>query len=197
MTGAGCWYVASVYESARAVSHSTDMDAAAARAKKMEAVARLAAGVAHDFNNILQVIQGFADFLLGKTTAEDPFRKPLQQIRQSAAKAADLTQHLVVIGLKESQNPEVLDLGLVVQDTGGFLREVVGPGITVNLRSEDGLWKVRADRGHFEHVLTHLAQNAREAMEGEGELAIETGNLAGNDSPGQPRDGVRLLRCSG
>ena len=164
----------------------------------MAAVGRLAGGVAHDLNNILQVIQGFADFLLGKTPAQDPARKPLQQIRASAEKAAALTQTLLAICLKQVHNPQVLDLGAMVEGVAGRLREVVGPGVTVRLRSEDGLWKVRADRGHLEQALVQLAQNARDAIEGAGEVDDrdgEPGRTVEEENAAPPPGGGQASVC--
>jgi signal transduction histidine kinase len=145
--------------------------------RTMAAIGRFAAGVAHDFNNVLQVIQGFTDYLVGKTPAGDAAHGPLLQIRKASDKAAALTQQLLMLSGKRGQNSEVLDLGEVAEGLSGRLRHILGEKGRVELKTHPGLWKVRADRGHLELALMNLAANARDAMEGEGLLTIETANL--------------------
>jgi PAS domain S-box-containing protein len=153
------------------------------QSQKMEAIGRLAAGVAHDFNNVLQVIQGFTDYLLGRTSTDDAARKPLQQIRIASAKAAALTGQLMAFSRKQEQHAEVLDLGQVVQGLSEMLRQLVGDKVVLHVQGVTGLWKVKADRGHLEQALMNLATNARDAIENEGQLTIEMENLAlGNDA---------------
>ncbi len=147
------------------------------QSQKMEAIGRLAAGVAHDFNNVLQVIQGFTDYLLGKTSPADAALKPLQQIRKASEKAAALTQQLMAFSRKQEQNAEVLDLGQVAEGLAGMLRQLVGEKITLKIRASAGLWKVKADRGHLEQALMNLAANARDAIQTTGELTIELENI--------------------
>jgi two-component system, cell cycle sensor histidine kinase and response regulator CckA len=153
------------------------------QSQKMEAIGRLAAGVAHDFNNVLQVIQGFTDYLLGRTSTDDTALKPLQQIRMASAKAAALTEQLLAFSRKQEQHTEILDLGQVVGGLSEMLRRLVGEKVALHVHVVTGLWKVKADRGHLEQALMNLATNARDAIENEGQLTIEMENLAlGNDA---------------
>nr|MBA2627435.1 response regulator [Gemmatimonadales bacterium] len=144
------------------------------QAQKMEAVGRLAGGVAHDFNNMLMIIIGFADFLSQALDASDPRRRDADEIRKAADRAAGLTRQLLAFGRQQLVQPQVIDLNAVVRDMELMLRPLLGEAIDLATRL-DAASAVRADRGQLEQVVMNLALNARDAMaDGGGRLTIET-----------------------
>ncbi len=147
------------------------------QAHKMEAVGRLAGGVAHDFNNMLMIIIGFADFLYQAIDADDPRRRDAEEIRKAAERASGLTRQLLSFGSAQLVRPRLVDLNVVVRDMEKMLRPLVGERIALET-SLPALGAVRADRGQLEQVIMNLALNARDAMPGGGTLAIETRSVS-------------------
>jgi len=143
----------------------------------MEALGRLAGGVAHYFNNILQVIQGFADHLITKTPVEDPRHNWLKQIRVATEKAAALTQGLLAFSRKQAQNKVVLNLNTVIQEISPMLRQLVGEHGELSLEPAPGLGDVEADRSQIDQILMNLAANARDAMPQGGKVTYQTSNV--------------------
>jgi signal transduction histidine kinase len=151
--------------------------------QKMEAIGRLAGGVAHDFNNVLTAIFGYSDLLLEQFTDDDPRRADVQEIRRSAERAAALTRQLLAFSRKQLMQPRVLDLNEVIANLEKLLTRLIGEDITLMIRKQDDLWSVRADPGQMEQVLMNLAANARDAMPEGGGLTVETANVE-LDTPG-------------
>lgn len=144
------------------------------QAQKMEALGRLAGGVAHDFNNMLMIIIGFSDFLLAALNDDDRRHADALEIRRAAERASSLTRQLLAFGGPQQQRPGVVDLNAVVDDMGRMLRPLLGEAITLATVAGRPLAGVEADRGQIEQVIMNLALNARDAMPAGGELAIET-----------------------
>jgi len=144
------------------------------RSQKMEAIGKLAGGVAHDFNNILQVIQGFSDHLLKKTPPEDPRYASLSQIRVATEKAASLTQSLLAFSRKEEMNPVILDLNAVIVELAPMMRELLGERAELCLELSSTPVQIKADRAQMEQVLMNMAANARDAMPHGGKLIYKT-----------------------
>ena len=143
-------------------------------AQKMEALGRLAVGVSHDFNNMLMIIVGFADFLASAIPEEDARRSDAVEIRKAAERAAALTQQLMAFGRPKAPTPELLDLNEIVEGMRRMLQPMMGEGIRVELELADGLGGILADRGQLEQVILNLALNARDSMPGGGELRLRT-----------------------
>jgi len=161
------------------------------QAQKMEAVGRLAGGVAHDFNNILTAILGYADLLDGEVPAEGAAREDLREIRHAAERAASLTKQLLAFSRKQVLTPVVLDLNDVVRGVEGMLGRVIGEDVRLRLRLAAELPRVRADRGQLEQVLMNLAVNARDAMPYGGALTLETGPARVDEAAAALRPGLR------
>ena len=145
------------------------------QSQKMEAVGRLAGGVAHDFNNILAVILSFSDLILDKTDEADPNRKFMTEIRKAAERAADLTQQLLSFSRRNKNlKPEVLDAVKVTRDMQKILRRRVPEDIAFNLRFAETPVCVNINRTALEQILINFTTNARDAMPNGGlmELAI-------------------------
>jgi PAS domain S-box-containing protein len=147
------------------------------QAVKMEAIGRLAGGVAHDFNNQLTVINGYADLLLSSLPPEDGAREFLSEIRRSGEHAATLTRHLLAFSRKQRLVPQVLNLNTVLGELSKMLRRMLGADIHLVTDLDPELGAVRADPNQLEQVLINLAVNARDAMPQGGRLEICTRNL--------------------
>jgi nitrogen-specific signal transduction histidine kinase len=144
-------------------------------AQQLEAIGRLAGGVAHDFNNILSIIMGHGELLLGAVGADERARSGLEQIRRAADRAASLTQQLLAFSRKQVLQPKVLDLNDAVADVQKMLSRVIGEDIELVASLHPSLASVKADPGQVEQVLMNLAVNARDAMPGGGTLSVRTG----------------------
>ncbi len=144
------------------------------QAQKMEAVGRLAGGVAHDFNNMMMIIMGFSDFLLTTLDRTDPRWADADEIRKAAERAMHLTRQLLGFGRQQLVARHVLSLNEVVSGMERMLRPLLGEDIRLVTRLSVGLGGVEADYGQMEQVVMNLALNARDAMRGGGRLTIET-----------------------
>jgi len=144
------------------------------QAQKMEAVGRLAGGVAHDFNNMMMIIMGFSDFLLSTLARDDPRWADADEIRKAADRAMQLTRQLLGFGRHQLVARSVLSLNEIVSGMERMLRPLLGEDIRLVTRLSVGLGGVEADYGQLEQVVMNLALNARDAMRGGGRLGIET-----------------------
>ena len=146
-------------------------------AQKMEVIGQLAAGVAHDFNNILTVIMGNNDLMRSELGPDSPLREHAEEIRHASERAAGLTQQLLIFGRKQTVQPVVLDLNDVVKDLNKMLRRLIGENIEMTIVPGKQTGRVKADSGHVGQVLMNLAVNARDAMPNGGRLTIATNNV--------------------
>lgn len=155
------------------------------QAMKMEAVGRLAGGVAHDFNNLLTIITGYSDLLLARPGMDPSVLESVKEIRVAGDRAAALTRQLLGFSRQTMLQPEILDLNLVVEDTGKMLRRLIGEDIRFTTVLDPQLNRVRVDPSQLDQVLMNLAVNARDAMPKGGRLTIETANvhLGDNGAP--------------
>ncbi len=157
------------------------------QAQKMEAVGRLAGGVAHDFNNVLTVISGYADMAGESLKPDDPLRQDIDEIREAAGRAAALTRQLLAFSRQQVLNPRVLDPNDLVAGIEKMLRRLVGEDVDVVASLTAGIGRIRADAGQIEQVLVNLAVNARDAMPDGGKLTIESSAVTISDD--QTREG--------
>jgi PAS domain S-box-containing protein len=146
------------------------------QAQKMEAVGRLAGGVAHDFNNVLTAIFGYADLLLDGFAGEDPRRADIEEIKRAANRAAALTRQLLAFSRKQVMQPRRVNLNEIIQNIQTLLAKLVGDDIVLRINADPSLGDVKADPGQIEQVLMNLAANARDAMPEGGHLTISTSN---------------------
>ncbi|MEO6097267.1 MAG: response regulator [Fibrobacteria bacterium] len=141
-------------------------------AQRMETVGRLAGGVAHDFNNILSVISGYANLLQMKLAKAGTAHRELIEIEKAVVKATALVRQLLTFSRRQVVQPQVLDLGNVITDSLSMLRMVVGEDIVLETDLPVGLGKVLADKSQIEQVIMNLAVNAKDAMSRGGGLFI-------------------------
>ena len=144
------------------------------QSQKLESIGRLAGGVAHDFNNLLTVINGYSDMVLQELDEGNPVRAEIDEIRMAGARAADLTQQLLVFSRKQVIQPRPLDLNNVVAESEKMLRRLVGEDIELRTSLSSSLGQVMADVGQIHQVLMNLVVNARDAMPDGGSLVLET-----------------------
>jgi two-component system, cell cycle sensor histidine kinase and response regulator CckA len=163
----------------------------------METVGRLAGGVAHDFNNILSVISGYANLLQMKLAKNGTSHKELVEIEKAVLKATALIRQLLTFSRKQVVQPQVLDLAAVLRDSLSMLRMVVGDDIVLETRCEPGLGKIHVDRSQLEQIIMNLAVNAKDAMPRGGTLHLEVDarNLdSSHFRPGEKGAGGKHLR---
>ena len=147
------------------------------QAQKMEAIGRLAGGVAHDFNNILTAITGFADLMYMSLAADDPLRDDVDQIMQAADRAASLTQQLLAFSRKQIIAPRIIDLNKAVSTSKMMLTRIIGENIDLLFVPFEKLWNIKLDPSQVDQILINLAVNSRDAIPDVGKLTIETGNV--------------------
>ena len=143
-------------------------------AQKMDAVGRLAGGVAHDFNNMLSVILGHTEMALSRLEEAGELYESLDTIRQAALRSAGLTQQLLAFSRQQVVSPRHLDLRNLVRDFEKMLERVIGDDITLCIDLNDAPCPVRVDPVQMEQVILNLAINARDAMPDGGKLWIQT-----------------------
>ncbi len=152
-----------------------EMQRQLAQAQKMEAIGRLASGVAHDFNNVLMTILANAE-ILGAVGGEDG-EGSVDEIIQAATRASDLTRRLLAVARQQVLEPQPLDVNAVVASTERLVVRVIDADIALRVDLEDGLWTVLADPAQIERVILNLVVNARDAMPQGGMLTVETANV--------------------
>ncbi|MEX2272214.1 MAG: PAS domain S-box protein [Vicinamibacterales bacterium] len=156
------------------ITERRELEAQLSEARRLESLGRLAGGVAHDFNNMLSVMSGYADLLEEQLPAGSPALADLQEIQRAAERATQLTRQLLAFGRRQVLRRRRVDLNQVVTRTETFLRRVLGELVTVQLSlAEEPLW-VDADVSQIEQVLLNLASNARDALDGAGVVQIKT-----------------------
>jgi PAS domain S-box-containing protein len=168
--------VQAVVVAVRDISERKKLQEQLQQAMKMEAIGRLAGGVAHDFNNILTVISGNVGLARRQLSSSDPLADCLDQVMKASDSAAALTRQLLAFSRKQIIEPRVLNLNDLVDNMQQMLVRVIGENVTLRTVLCDDLGSVKVDPGQFEQVLVNLAVNARDAMVNGGCLTIETAN---------------------
>ncbi|MDP9034911.1 MAG: hypothetical protein M3O50_08890, partial [Myxococcota bacterium] len=147
------------------------------QAQKMEAVGRLAGGVAHDFNNVLSVILSYGELILSGLRPADPRRADIQEIMKAGQRAAGLTRQLLLFSRQQVVEPKVIDLNEVLSSMDKMLQRIVGEDVELVSLTSKAIGRVSMDPSHVEQVILNLVVNARDAMPTGGKLMIETANV--------------------
>jgi len=154
------------------ITQRRQLQAQLQQAQKMEAVGQLAGGVAHDFNNVLTIVIGYAQMLLDRGTMPPDAIEPLTQIFTAGNRAANLTRQLLVFSRKQTIQRRVIDLNQIARDISAMLRPLIGEPIKLELALAPNPCPAEADAGMIEQVIMNLAVNARDAMPKGGTLTI-------------------------
>ena len=160
----------------RDVTRERKLEAQLRQARKMEAVERLAGGIAHNFNNLLVAITGYSDLLLSKT-ADERQRRHVEGIKKASERASSLTRQLLALGQRQELAPQVLDLNGSISRMNDVLRRALGEGVELEFCPGPELGRAMADPAQVEQIVLDLALYAREAMSKGGRLVIETANV--------------------
>jgi PAS domain S-box-containing protein len=169
----------------RDITESKQMEARLREAQKLETVGRLAGGVAHEFNNLLTVINGYSELAMRDLDHEHPVRYQLQEIARAGARAAELTHQLLAYSRRQMLRRELLNLDEIVERLAGLLRPTLSERVALILELSGG-GMVLADRGQIEEVVLNLVENAHDAMPDGGRLLLRTSQTeVGDDQPGR------------
>ena len=161
------------------------------QAQKMEAVGRLAGGVAHDFNNMLTVITGYGTMVLAELQDQDPLRSHVEEILSATNRAAALTSQLLAFSRQQPIRPQVIDLNALIANTEKMLRRLIREDIVLELILEDGLGSVKADLAQVEQAIVNLVVNSRDAMPAGGRITVETANVCLDECYARTHMGVQ------
>jgi signal transduction histidine kinase/ActR/RegA family two-component response regulator len=146
------------------------------QAQKMESVGRLAGGVAHDYNNMLNVILGYAEMAMAEVDPTDPLYARLEKIHHAATRSAEITRQLLAFARKQTIDPRELDLNETVEKgVLPVLSKLMGENIDLVWRPGANLWPVKMDPAQIDQILANLCVNARDAIDNVGKITIETG----------------------
>jgi PAS domain S-box-containing protein len=168
--------------SIRDITNNKKLEGQLRQAQKMEAVGLLAGGIAHDFNNILSAISGYGFLLHTKMSSNDPLRVNVEQILESAERAAEVTHSLLAFSKKQVLNPRRLNINDIIRRFEKLLTGLIGEDIGLKTVFTDKAGTVMADAGQIEQVLMNLATNARDAMPSGGYLTMSTGTVILDDT---------------
>ncbi|MEN6315758.1 MAG: ATP-binding protein [Clostridiaceae bacterium] len=158
----------------RDISVRKDLEDQLIQSQKMEAIGRLAGGIAHDFNNILTTMMGNAELALHQLAPQNPVRKRIKIILETAERAAELTRQLLTISRKQVISPVILNVNNAVENVGKILDRLLGEDVQCNIDLGGRVQPIRADACQIEQVILNLAVNARDAMPNGGKLNIAT-----------------------
>jgi PAS domain S-box-containing protein len=164
-------------ERKRAEEERRSLSEQLAQFQKMESIGRLAGGIAHDFNNLLTGIIGNTSLALAGLDRHDPLFDILSDADKTAQSAKELTRQLLAFSRKETVEPKVIDLNVLIKSMLRMLQRIIGGDIDLRAVHQEDLWSVRADPGQVNQIVVNLAVNARDAMAGGGRLTIESKNV--------------------
>jgi two-component system, cell cycle sensor histidine kinase and response regulator CckA len=159
-------------------------------AQRMEAVGRLASGIAHEFRNLLTAVTGYSELLIELLSPRDPLRKTAEEIRSAATRATLLSGQLLTLSRRNEPNAVVLDVNVLVSNMERMLRRLIGEHIDLAVTLAPGDARVSADRGQLEQVIMNLVVNARDAMPDGGRLSLAVGHVDVGAADGDARAGA-------
>ncbi len=175
----------------RDITKEIELEEQRQQAQKMESVGRLAGGVAHGFNNMLQAILGHTEIALEKVKDGEIMEYDLEAIRSAAQRSTELTRQLLAFGRKQTINPEVLNLNQAVANTLKMLPEILGKNVSIGWQPAKNLWRIAMDPVQVDQMLVNLCVNARDAFTDHGTITISSCNLhlTDDDIKGQTERG--------
>jgi PAS domain S-box-containing protein len=165
----------------RDVTRELELQEQLLQSRKMDAVGRLAGGVAHDFNNMLMVMTSYAELLAANLPEGDPLRKHTDGILRAAERSSALTRQLLTLSRKQVFAPKVLDCNTILTETSNMVRRLIGENIELKCDLASDLWRVMADADQIVQVIINLCVNARDAMPNGGLLTLTSRNFRLNE----------------
>jgi PAS domain S-box-containing protein len=183
--------IRNVTEQRRIEDERSRLQAELQQAQKMESVGRLAGGVAHDFNNMLSVILGYAEAAAENAEPGSTLHADLLEIQNAAERSANLTRQLLAFARKQTVAPRVLDVNETVGGMFKMLRRLIGENIDLTWRPGVGVPPVHMDPGQIDQVLANLCVNARDAIAGGGRVVIETDEASIDEAYCDNRPGMK------
>ena len=169
--------VQDITEKKRAELEQKKMEGQLRQAQKMEAIGRLAGGVAHDFNNMLSIILGNTEMAMDELDTENSVLPMLNEIYKAGERSANLTRQLLAFARKQTIAPQLLDMNRMIDDMLKMLKRLIGEDIDLVWRPKIPLQTVKIDPSQVDQVLANLCINARDAIDGAGKVTIETGDV--------------------
>jgi len=166
----------------RDISDQLDLERRLLHAQKLEAVGRLAGGVAHDFNNILQAMRGFLDLGAAKLSSAGEARTVLAEVEKGVERATGLTRQLLAFSRRQIMDPKTLDLNGLITELSRMIRRIIGEDIRLVFRPDPDIGCVMADSGMMEQVIMNLCVNSRDAMPNGGLLTVETQGVEADEA---------------
>ncbi len=161
----------------RDITARVNLETRLRQAQKMEAVGRLAGGVAHDFHDLLTLITDRCDLVMRGLDGNGELRQELDEVRRAGERAASLTRQLLAFSRKQVFRPKVIDLNSIIETMNKRVRRLIGEDIELACALAPKLPHVRADPGQIEQVIMNLVVNARDAMPKGGRLSVETSSV--------------------
>jgi two-component system, cell cycle sensor histidine kinase and response regulator CckA len=159
------------------ITRQKELESQFRQAQKMEAVGKLAGGVAHDFNNVLGVIIGYAEMALLRVNPGHFPHEEFQAIHKAGLRAADIVRQLLAFARKQTIEPKVIDLNSTVEGMLKMLRRLMGEDIDIAWLPGSGLWQIEIDPAQIDQILANLSINARDSIAGVGKVSMETENV--------------------
>jgi two-component system, cell cycle sensor histidine kinase and response regulator CckA len=160
-------------------------------AQKMEAVGRLAGGVAHDFNNMLTVISGYNRMILDELRPDDPLRDYVEEIAKAASRAGAITKQLLVFSRRQMLEPRTISINAIISQIEKMLLRLLGEDIQLTLDLQEDVANIKADPNQLEQAIVNLAVNARDAMPSGGQIFLQSANVHLDETYVQTHLGVR------
>lgn len=183
--------VVSVIEIARDITEHRKLEDQLRQAQKMDAVGRLAGGVAHDFNNMLNVMMGYSELALKRVESDKKTGSYLHGVLDAGRRSADLTRQLLAFSRNQVVEPRILDINQRIADQMNLLGKLIGEDIRVSFVPGFDVGQIMMDPSQVDQILTNLMVNARDAIDGTGDITITTANIVLDDAycrnyPGAP-----------
>src|SRR5262249_8884606 len=147
------------------------------QAQKMEAIGRLAGGIAHDINNALTAIAGYSELALTTVESDHPARADVEEIRRATERAGSVTRQLLAFSRKQLIQPRLFNLNDTVVAMARLLSRLVGPDVTVHTQLSSDVRSIVGDPGQIEQAIVNLALNARDAMPNGGDVSLVTSHV--------------------
>lgn len=169
--------VEEIHQLQKAVEERKQLEKRLRHSQKLEAVGKLSGGIAHEFNNLLQIINGYADLMDNELEQNHPARACLSEISAAGSRAADLVRHLLAFSRKQVMQMKEVEVNDLIEKTVSMLRSLIGEKIEIDFIPGRHVGRVRVDTAHIQQVLLNLCLNAKDAMPKGGTVTIETENV--------------------